>query len=162
MSESEFGRQALMRRLGELAKQRREEIGLGRAAFAKEAKLGSDKTVFDFEFGKRVPTPITQSRLERALGWRLGAIDDTLRLVDRKVTSIQMEELDAEDSLFIAKESGHASLALIPDEELLAEVARRMRADRRVQAPLVDGQGLYGLAASTNSEHLEDEDGEPV
>ena len=155
VTEREFGREALMRRVGELAKRRREEIGLSRITFAQEAGLGSDKTVVTFEFGRRLPTGTTQRRIEKALGWRLGAIDDVLRMVDRKPSSIRMEELDAEDSLHLAKEGGVVSLAVVSDDDLLAEVRRRM--ERQSHPMSRPKQGLYDLAASTNTEHLEDE-----
>lgn len=152
----EFGVEALRRRLGELAKQRREELGLSAKNFAVIAKLGSDKTVRQFEFARVMPYGIVQTKLEKALGWRLGAIDDTLRMVDRKASSITMEMLDAEDSMFMAKEGGIQSLALVSDDALLAELARRLG---RVQSPMTQPrQDLFDLAASTNTEHLEGED----
>lgn len=155
----EFGREALIRQLGRLAKQRREEIGLGRPAFAKEAGLGSDKTVASFEFGRVLPSGVSQRKIEKALGWRLGIIDECMRMVDRKASTIDMTELDAEDSLYLAAQGGISSLALVSDDDLLAEVRRRMssRTGRNLSR---DAQDIYGLAASTNVEHIEDEDGE--
>ena len=155
---SEFGTEALLRQLGRLAKQRREEIGIGRVPFAKEAGLGSDKTVAEFEFGRRLMNGTNQRKVERALGWRLGVIDDVMRMVDRKASSITMELLDAEDSLHIAAQSG-PGLALVSNEDLLAELARRLLA---APAPMQnhDVQNLYGLAASSNKEHLEADESE--
>lgn len=152
----EFGREALLRQLGRLAKQRREEIGIGRVPLAKEAGMGSDKTVAEFEFGRRLMSGTNQRRLEKALDWRLGAIDDVMRMVDRKASTITMEELDAEDSLHIAAMGGVKSLALVSNADLLAELARRLSKN---PAPLeARNQEMFGLAASTNTEHLEDED----
>jgi transcriptional regulator with XRE-family HTH domain len=150
-----FGRPALLRQLGALAKRRREELGLGRQPFAKEIGLGSDRTISQFEFGRTVPSSASQTRIEKGLGWRLGAIEDTLRMVDRKATDISMQDLDAEDSLHIAAQSG-PGLALVSNEDLLAELARRLS---KTPTPFKnhDVQNLYGLAASTNSEHLEDD-----
>lgn len=155
----EFGPEALLRQLGRLAKQRREEIGIGRVPFAKEAGLGSDKTIVDFEFGRRLMNGTNQRKVEKALGWRLGVIDDVMRMVDRKASDIRMEELDAEDSLYLAAQGG-LGLALVSNEDLIEELKRRLA---KVPAPFQnrDPQNMYGLAASTNSEHLEDEDGEP-
>lgn len=152
----EFGEMAIRRRLGELGKQRREELGLSSKNFAEEAGLGSDKTVRQFEFAKVMPSGVVQRKLEKALGWRLGSIDDALRDVKRKASSIRMEDLDAEDSLFIAKEAGAVSLESVPDEVLLREVARRMKFAG--QAFPKTQQYLFDLAASHNNEHLEDED----
>ena len=153
----EFGHGALLRQLGRLAKQRREEIGLGRVPLAKEAGMGSDSTIRDFEFGRRLMSGTNQRKLERALSWRLGVIDDVMRMVDRKASTITMEDLDAEDSLHIAAASGVRPLALVSNEDLLEELRRRLE---KVPAPLQqrDAQALFGLAASTNAEHLEEDE----
>ena len=156
----EFGTAALLLRIGHLAKRRREEIGMGRAAFAKEAGLGSDRTLMALEFGRTLPTGTTQHRIERALGWRIGAIEDVMRMVNRKAEEIRMQELDAEDSLYLDAQTSRA-LSSYSDDELLDELRRRLKMDRRLPANLAaeDPENLYGLAASMNSEHLEDEDG---
>ena len=152
----EFGQGALLRQLGRLAKQRREEIGLGRVPLAKEAGMGSDSTIRDFEFGRRLMSGTNQRKLERALGWRLGVIDDAMRMVDRKASTITMEELDAEDSLHIAAQGGIKGLALISNDDLIAELKRRLAL---VPSPLkARAQDMFGLAASTNAEHLEDDE----
>ena len=159
-----FGRPALLRRLGELAKQRREELGIGRVPFSKEIGLGSDKTLVQFEFGRTLPIDQSLMRIEKGLGWRVGSVDSVLRMVNRKASEIRMEELDAEDSLTLAAQSPR-SLSLYSDKELLEEVGRRMAA-RSAQHPHLmsesqerDPKNMYGLAASTNTEHLEDEEG---
>ena len=154
----EFGYAALLRRLGQLAKQRREEIGMGRPSFAREAGLGSDKTVTQFEFGRVLPSGTSQRKIEKALGWRLGVIDDVMRMVDRKASTIEMEELDAEDSMYLAAQGGVSSLALVSNDDLIAELKRRL--EKTSQPMQADAKDLFGLAASTNVEHLEDEDPE--
>ena len=152
----EFGQGALLRQLGRLAKQRREELGIGRVPLAKEAGMGSDKTIVAFEFGRRLMSGLNQRKLEKALGWRLGAIEDVMRMVDRKASTIMMEEVDAEDSLHLMAQGGIRGLALVSDDDLLAEIKRRF--ERTSPAPMVSRpQDLYGLAASQNAEHLEDE-----
>ena len=158
--QSVFGQGALLRQLGNLAKQRREELGLGRVRFATEAGIGSDKTIADFEFGRRLMNGTNQRKVEKALGWRLGVIEDVMRMVNRKASEIVMEELDAEDSVYLAGQSPR-SLALFSDEDLLEELRRRLKTDRRLatQESAEDPENLYGLAASMNSEHLEDKDG---
>lgn len=155
---SEFGYKALLRQVGRLAKQRREEVGLGRPAFAKEAGLGSDKTLVQFEFGRVLPSGTSQRKIEKALGWRSGVIDDIMRMTNRKASSIEMEDLDAEDSLYLASQGEIKGLALVSNEDLIAELKRRLL---QVPAPLeARAQDLYGLAASTNVEHLEGDDKE--
>lgn len=61
----------LVGQLGMLAKQRREEIGLNRAALAKEVGIESEHTIHAFEFGRELPSADTQRKLEKALdgGW---------------------------------------------------------------------------------------------
>jgi DNA-binding transcriptional regulator YiaG len=153
----EFGREALLRRLGQLAKRRREELGIGRQPFAREAGLGSDKTLVEFEFGRVLPSGTSQRKIEKALEWRIGVIDDMMRMLDRKAATIEMEELDAEDSLYLDAQGGVKSLALISNDDLLEELRRRLS---QVPAPLQnkDMQNMFGLAASTNVEHLEEEE----
>lgn len=43
-----------------------------------------------------------------------------------RADALTLEELDAEDSLYLAANGRIRSMALIPDDALLAEVARRM------------------------------------
>ena len=152
---SEFGEAALRRRIGQLAKQRREEIGLGRVPFSKELGM-SDSTLRDLEHGRRIPFGSTVIKVEKGLGWRLGVIDDVMRMTNRKASSIEMQELDAEDSLHLAAVSGVRPLALVSNEVLLDELARRLE---KFHVPMQsrDAQELFGLAASTNVEHLEEE-----
>jgi len=154
----EFGQKALLRRLGQLAKQRREEIGMGRPSFAKEAGLGSDKTVTQFEFGRVLPSGTSQRKIEKALGWKLGVIDDVMRMVDRKASDITMEHVDAEDSLYIQSQGGIRGLELVSNDDLIAELKRRL--EKTSQPMQADVKDMFGLAASTNVEHLEDEDPE--
>lgn len=164
---SEFGYKALLRQVGHLAKQRREEIGMGRQPFAKEAGLGSDKTLVSLEFGRVLPSGTSQRKIEKALGWRLGVIDDVMRMTNRKASDITMEELDAEDSLYLASRGGvdplnKRPLRYVSSEDLLEEI--RLRLESAAPPPRLYGKqkpdvkDMYGLAASTNVEHLEDED----
>ena len=157
-SVSEFGEKAMLRQLGRLAKQRREQLGLGRVPFAKEIGLGSDRTLVSFEFGRVLPSGTSQRKIEKGLGWRLGVIDDFMRATNQKATSVEMESLDAEDSLYLAAQGGVSSLALVSNDDLIAELKRRL--EKTSQPMQADAKDLFGLAASTNVEHLEDEDPE--
>jgi DNA-binding transcriptional regulator YiaG len=148
----EFGREALIKRLGYLAKRRREEIGIGRVPLGKELGI-SDATIRDFEFGRHLPTGRVINLLERGLEWRPGAVEDVMRQVDRKASSIGMEDLDVVDSQPVPQ-----SLASIPTQELLREVIRRLSVlEGSAGLPT---QEMLGLAASSHiPEHLEgDED----
>jgi ribosome-binding protein aMBF1 (putative translation factor) len=80
---SEFGSEALVRRLGSLAKQRREEYGHNRISLAKEAGIEPDETIEDFEFGRNLPPEDTRRKLEEALSWKVGAIDEAMRMANR-------------------------------------------------------------------------------
>jgi len=152
----EFGEAALRRRIGYLAKQRREELGLARIPFARELGM-SDRTIKDLELGLRVPYGQTQRKVERGLGWRLGAIEDVMRMKDRKASSIDMESLDAEDSLKIGLAKGETlALSAIPDTDLIEELRRRLITKHASAA--LPSQELYGLAASSNVEHLEEDE----
>ena len=161
----DFGREAVLSRLGQLAKQRREELGISRVTFAKAADLGSDSTMRDFEFGRRLPHGQTLRKIEKALGWRLGVVDDMLLNEDRKASSIHLEDLDE-------FEPGEAKpLDMIPTVDLLNEVISRLtNIKSALAAPNTaiqdvfpyrkDVRDMFGLAASTNVEHLEEEEGD--
>lgn len=125
MSEATELGTALVRQLGMLAKQRREEIGLNRTAFAKEAGIESEDKIRDFEFGRSLPSVDTQRKLENALSWKRGVIEEVMGMTGRPAGALRMEEVDAEDSLYLTAHSGAPSLAAASDDELLAEVARR-------------------------------------
>lgn len=118
----EFGEEALLRRLGQLAKRRREELGIGRVPLAKEVGMGSDSTIRDFEFGRRLMSGTNQRRLEKALSWRPGVIDDVMRMLDRKASTIEMEEL------YLEAPKGTEGLALVSNEDLIEELRRRLGA----------------------------------
>jgi DNA-binding transcriptional regulator YiaG len=159
----EFGQTALKKRIGALAKQRREELGLARVPFAKHIGLGSDKTLQDFEFGRRVPQGMSVRKIEKALGWKIGVVDELLEGPDRKASSITLEDLDEFEP------NQPMPLDRVPTEELLSEVIRRLTSLRGAigtpQPSIQDVIGvagphkdLFDLAASTNVEHLEDED----
>lgn len=122
---SEVETEAMVRRLGELAKQRREEIGVNREVLAKEAGIESEDTIRDFEYGRSLPSADTQQKLEKALSWRLGVIEKIMETSGRDAGTLRMEELDAEDSLHLDMHGGVTSLTSASDGELLAEVARR-------------------------------------
>jgi DNA-binding transcriptional regulator YiaG len=166
-TQPEFGHAALLRRLGQLAKQRREELGMGRPAFAKEIGLGSDRTLVQFEFGRTLPSGASQRKIEKGLDWKLGVIEEVMRMVDRKAADIPMEILDAQDSLYLASRGGidpsnPRPLRYVSSEDLLEEIRLRLESaappPRLYGKPKADVKDMYGLAASTNVEHLEDDD----
>jgi len=158
----EFGLSALKGHIGYLAKQRREELGLARVPFARHIGLGSDKTLQDFEFGRRVPQGTSVRKIEKALGWRLGVVDDILNGPDRKAADLSMEDLDEFEP------NQPLPLDRVPTDQLLAEVIRRLGTiQKAIGAPApgiaevigvsAPNRDLFDLAASTNIEHLEEE-----
>lgn len=155
--EREFGREAILRRIGQLAQQRRGELAaergyqLGRVAFAKMAGIGSDSTVRDFEQGSRLPNTLTLRRMEKALGWAAGSIERVMSQVNRRPSDISMEDLDEFDS-----EDKRNALSRVGTLELIEELKNRLE-DLQGTLGKPDVRDLYGLAASTNQEHLEDE-----
>lgn len=159
--EREFGRDAILRRIGQLAQQRRGELAaerghqFGRVAFAKMAGIGSDSTVRDFEQGNRLPNTLTLRRMEKALGWGSGAIERVMAQVNRKASDITMEDLDEFDSGEKA-----SALSRVGTIELIEELKQRLEDLQGSFGGRPDMQDLYGLAASTNREHLEDAEDE--
>jgi len=146
----DYGQEAMMRRLGLLAKQRREELGLGRVSFAEMAGLGSDSTVQQFEFGTRWPRPQTLRKLEVALGWRNQVIDELVESTWLKASDITFADLDRP-----AEQPAPRPLDAFSTAELLREVASRIDA---LQSGLgvTKEQHHYDLAAS--DDHVEGED----
>lgn len=156
-SSRDYGREAVLRRLGALARRRREEMGFSRANFVEHSGIRSDASIRDFEFGKLTPQGGTQAKLERALGWRSGIIERFLADESRKASEIRMEDLDEYDS------ESFDPLAKVSTVDLLQEVIRRLSTIQgglglRNQPALT--QDLLGLAATGyKSEHL-DKDGD--
>jgi len=147
----DYGQEAMMRRLGLLAKQRREEMGLGRVAFAELAGLGSDSTVQQFEFGQRWPRPQTLRKLEVALGWRNQVIDELTEDLNRAASSVTFADLDRPAEVPAPK-----PLSAFSTAELLREVASRVDTLQAGMGAPVAEQHHYDLAAS--DDHVAGED----
>lgn len=156
-SSRDYGREAVLRRLGALARRRREEMGFSRAAFVEHSGIRSDASIRDFEYGKLTPQGGTQAKLERALGWSSGAIERFLSDESRKASEIRMEDLDEFDS------ATFDPMAKISTVALLQEVIRRLstiQGGMGVPGQHALAQEMYGLAAMGHKpEHL-DEDGD--
>lgn len=151
----DWGREALIRRLGALVKQRREEMGLGRVPFAEAAGMGSDATIRDFEFGRHLPTGRTLRKIEKALGWRSGSIDEVMQAKDRRASAVTMGDLDEEPTVSAVGRP----LATVPTAELLQEVITRITSLQAGLGAPAAYQDLYGLAANAHiPEHLEEEE----
>jgi len=155
----QYGEEAMLRRLGQLARQRREEIGMGRERMAEELKIGSGATIRDFEFGRTKPYAMTLRKFERGLHWRSGVIDELLAVAEtRNASDVSMEDLDAWDA------APKAPLATFSTPELLRELASRLETLQAgmggnvFRDPAPGTQDLYGMAANGYiPEHLEDD-----
>jgi len=153
----QYGEEAMLRRLGQLARQRREEIGMGRERMAGELKIGSGATIRDFEFGRTRPYAMTLRKFERGLHWRSGVLDRLLADADeRNASEVSMEELDEWDA------APKTPLATFSTPELLRELAERLEKLRLGMGgavlPVPGTQDLYGMAANGYiPEHLESE-----
>ena len=154
----QYGEEAMLRRLGQLARQRREEIGMGRERMAEELKIGSGATIRDFEFGRTKPYAMTLRKFERGLHWRSGVIDELLAVAEtRNASDVSMEDLDAWDA------APKAPLATFSTPELLRELASRLETLQAGMGGAVlpkdagpGTQDLYGMAANGFiPEHLE-------
>ena len=149
----DYGREAMLRRVGALARRRREELGLSREAFVQQAGMGSTATMRDFEFGKTEPQSRTMLRIEKALGWWVGSISELLNDPRRKVSEVKMEDLDEHDAKPVS------TLANIPTAQLLEEVINRLSIFQSgLGGAPVPTQDMLGLAASGGHkpEHLDD------
>jgi len=148
----EFGKEALKRRMGELARQRREkDLGVSREAMAAAAGIRATKTIRDFEYGETIPQEVTKEKLERALGWRRGAIDDVLRMVNTKASNVTMDMLDSP-----ARKPAARPLRGFATRELLKELLIRLpELEAAEEAVEEQTQFLYGLAANNDPSHLE-------
>lgn len=83
----------LRKRLGELVTEAYKAAGYSRESLAPVAGVSS-RTLFSMEQGKSIPRVHTQRQLEKALGWRKGAIADVLSLgPDVYVDQINLKDM---------------------------------------------------------------------
>ena len=119
--------------IGKLIRTARVDRGESQAAFAHRADI-NPKTLWSAETGDRFPQDVNQRKIERALGWRSGAIADIwadradltpgqvilAKMLDGAGEATWMD-LDKEDVAPLTK------AIHLTDEELLAELAYRFR-----------------------------------
>lgn len=146
-----WGAEEIRARIGQLVKQRREELGLSRDAFADRAGLKSKQTVMNFEFARAMPRGDTLRAVERALEWKFGSIDEALES-GKRAGDLTMEDFDQFD-----RSPKERPLASYSTEEVLAEAIKRLTEFRGALGPskAPDHQFLYGLAANSDPSHLE-------
>lgn len=126
--------------IGRLIKDARLEKGLRQQPFAKFAEVDT-KTLASMEKGTRVPWETNQRKVEKALGWRAGSIQELLDNASatpkESVTLDSMQEgaaaeswqdlADAENGRIAEQEQPVTRAAQLTDEELLAELSYRFR-----------------------------------
>ena len=120
--------------IGQLVVNARVEQKKSQLAFSKEAGVDV-QTLRSIEKGIRLPLDVNQGKIERALGWRAGAIRDTWD--EREHTpkhNVTLEEMrrGAGESTWAELEQEHnggpvIKASLLSDEELLAELSYRFR-----------------------------------
>ncbi len=147
----QWGTDELRARIGALAKQRREELGLSRDAMAERAELRSKQTVQNFEFARSMPRGQTLRQIEKVLEWKNNSIDEALES-GKRAGDLTMEDFDQFD-----RTPQERPLASFSTEEVLAEAIRRLTEFRGALGPSkpVEHQFLYGLAANNDPSHLE-------
>ncbi len=147
----QWGTDELRARIGTLAKQRREELGLSRDAMAERAELKSKQTVMNFEFARAMPRGATLRQIEKVLEWKNNSIDEALES-GKRAGDLTMEDFDQFD-----RTPQERPLASFSTEEVLAEAIRRLTEFRGALGPSkpADSQFLYGLAANNDPSHLE-------
>lgn len=123
--------------IGTLIKQARLQKGFAQKPFAVFAGVDT-KTLASMENGTRMAWEVNQRKVEDALGWRAGAIQEvmdnaantpaasvTLDTLREGGAEASWQDLDAEEQ---AKKDGPVTRAnLLTDEELLAELSYRFR-----------------------------------
>lgn len=154
----QWSEQELRARIGQLAKQRREELGLSRDVMAARAGMKSKQSVMNFEFARSMPRGENLRRIEEVLEWASNSIDDALAS-GKSAGELNMEYFDKYDKTTPVERP----LKSFTTEEVLAEAIKRLSdikgalGPSRSMAPADFGPAnLYGLAASGNTEHLED------
>jgi transcriptional regulator with XRE-family HTH domain len=126
-----------LRRIGLLIKEGRNKLGMSQVPFAEHAGVDA-KTISSMERGKRVAWEQSQRKVEAALGWRPGSIQEVLDDAENiPITSLTLDsmlegaghatwfDLDSEEAL---RRNGPVTRASqLTDEELLAELSYRFR-----------------------------------
>jgi len=132
-------RRAVLMRLGQLARRRREEIGVSRPKLAQEAGV-SLTTIQNLETAVYLPQSHILKRIERVLEWKHGAyLSFYERAGDIDPESIRMEDLEG-DAPGMTPPVPRGGLHSYTTDELLQEVRRRVReSDMRWQ---MFGQGV--------------------
>jgi hypothetical protein len=121
-----------LKAIGDLITEARKDRFPSRRQFAKAAGVDI-KTAVTAEAGEREIHPNTQRRIEQALGWRKGSIEDIwmhrMEIPAESLTVQEMERGAGEETWedLEAKSVSVTRASQLTDEELLAELSYRFR-----------------------------------
>jgi hypothetical protein len=122
-----------LERIGHLIRATRKELGESMAALADRAEINS-KTLWSAETGSRFPHDVNQLKIEKALGWRHGAIaeawEQRAALEPENLTVAWMKAGGDAPTWADLGANGATPLAKaihLTDEELLSEISYRFR-----------------------------------
>jgi DNA-binding XRE family transcriptional regulator len=119
-----MGENETLRTIGQLVQESRERQQMSQVALAQQCGIDV-KTLRTIEGGTRKTYGQTLGRVERALGWRPGAIADARRRLENDMP-VSIEILTRPDDE-LAEYPGVIRAAHLTDEELTAELTYRLR-----------------------------------
>lgn len=119
--------------IGNLIKTARMQFQASQLALAKQANMDV-QTLRKMERGEGMVQSVAQAKVEKALGWRIGSINELWEeRADLVAGNVTLEDMGrhADEPGFQQIENGDKSpvmkASLLSDEELLAEIAYRFR-----------------------------------
>ena len=123
-----------LKHLGNLIQTGRVELGRSQNMFAKDINLNV-QTLRTMERGDRLVQDLAQSKVEKGLGWRIGAIrevmEDHEHLTPEQITMDELRRGAGETTFQEIENGGDKSRVIkashLSDEELLAELSYRFR-----------------------------------
>lgn len=137
-----------LERIGHLIRDARKHLGESMAALAERAGINS-KTLWSAETGSRFPQDVNQLKIEKALGWRHGSIQEAWaerEALDADNLTVEWMRAGGDSTswgeLAQQKTAPLAKAINLTDEELLAEIAYRFRNYREENARLKAAQGM--------------------
>lgn len=116
-----------VRRVGRLVRDARLAAGLSQPAVVKAAEIPQPKTLSEFELGKRWPSLLTLSRIERALKFNAGVLEELVYDEAIDLDAVTPESLRAGHRWNAEEEHEPTRAFDLTDDELLTELTRRMK-----------------------------------
>jgi transcriptional regulator with XRE-family HTH domain len=136
-----------LRRIGQLIRDARKNLGESMAALAERAGINS-KTLWSAETGSRFPHDVNQLKIEKALGWRHGSIAEAWAergTLDPDNLTVEWMSAGGESASWgeLAKQNNGPlqKAGKLSDEELLTELMYRFRNYREENSRLREQLG---------------------